>query len=339
MEYKAEKQWNRDKKLDIGNIAVLVKANEISEKGAFVRQKVRFDTPFGSGECENPVEANRYRLIWTPGCPWSHRQMITIRLLGLDKVISVGKVAVNKSQNGWVFELNIDGRDPVLGAQCLPEIYVRSNPQYSGRATVPALIDVTTGTVANNDFHNLSNYFQTVWKPFHKKNAPDLYPEELRKEIDAMNTILYDEINNGVYKTGFSQNQRAYSLNYKLVYNRLDWLEERLKYNRFLFGDRLTDSDIRLYTTLVRFDIAYFYSFYLNGKRIRDYDNLWNYMKELYSIRAFRETTDFDTIKQGYMLRVPEENPYNILPLGPDLSVWYEPNDRSKKFGELDFIY
>ena len=116
-------------------------------------------------------------------------------------------------------------------------------------------------------------------------------------------------------------------------------LEEHLSKNRFLFGDRITDSDIRLYTTLARFDIAYVYNFYLNGKRIRDHHNLWNYMKELFSIRAFRETTDFDTIKQGYMLRVPEENPYGILPLGPDLSVWYEPNDRSSIFGELDHDY
>ena len=200
---------------------------------------------------------------------------------------------------------------------------------------MPCLVDTKTGRVANNDYHNLTNYFQTVWKPFHREGAPDLYPEDLREDIDAMNVVLYNEINNGVYKTGFSETQESYEENYRLVYDRLDWLEERLAVNRFLFGDRLTDSDIRLYVTLARFDIAYFYNFYLNGKRIRDYHNLWNYAKELFTFRAFRESTDFDTIKRGYLLRVPEENPYNILPLGPDNSVWYQPNDRSERFGEL----
>ena len=336
MALKAEETWIRDKKLDIGNISVLVKAHEITATGAFERQKVRFDTPFGAeSEGLNPVEADRYRLIWSPGCPWSTRQMITIKLLGLDRVISIGKVAPNKSQNGWVFELNIDGVDPVLGVKCLPEVYLKSDPDYTGRATVPCLVDTKTGLVANNDYHNLTNYFQTVWKPFHREGAPDLYPEDLREDIDAMNIVLYNDINNGVYKTGFSETQEKYEENFRLVYDRLDWLEERLAVNRFLFGDRLTDSDIRLYVTLARFDIAYFYNFYLNGKRIRDYHNLWNYAKELFSFRAFRESTDFDTIKRGYLLRVPEENPYNILPLGPDNSVWYQPNDRSEKFGKL----
>ncbi|MBQ4310679.1 MAG: glutathione S-transferase C-terminal domain-containing protein [Oscillospiraceae bacterium] len=338
MNYRSEEQWERGEKIDIGNIAVTVNKNEISH-GSFVRQRPRFDTPFGTGENENPVEAHRYRLIWTPGCPWSHRQMITIRLLGLEKVISIGKVAVNKSKNGWVFELNADGKDPVLKVSCLPELYLRSDPSYGGRATVPVLVDLKTGKIANNDFHHLSNYFQTAWKPLHKKNAPDLYPEELRSEIDELNAVIYNDINNGVYRAGFSQNQRAYEMSYRTVFRRLGMLEEHLSKNRFLFGDRITDSDIRLYTTLARFDIAYVYNFYLNGKRIRDHHNLWNYMKELFSIRAFRETTDFDTIKQGYMLRVPEENPYGILPLGPDLSVWYEPNDRSSIFGELDHDY
>lgn len=318
-----------------GNVASSELKREIADNGAFVRQKNRFDTPFGNKEGQLPVEKGRYRLIWTPLCPWATRQVIAFGLLGItEDVISVGKVAPVRTDKGWEFSLDEGGVDPVLGIRYLPEIYAETDPEYQGRATVPTIVDLKTRKVVNNDYHKLTNYWETVWKPFWKEGAPDLYPKELRTGIDALNEILFNEINNGVYKAGFARSQEHYELNYNLVFDRLDWLEEHLKDNRFLFGDRLTDSDIRLYVTLARFDTAYYFGFRLNKKRIRDYENLWNYAKELYSIPAFKNATDFDAIKRGYLLGA-EENPNNILPLGPDNSVWEEPNNRAEKFGKL----
>lgn len=315
-----------------GNISISESVNEISDTGAFVRQKNRFDTPFGNKPGELPVEAGRYRLVWTPLCPWATRQIIAFKLLGLEGVISVGKVAPVRTDKGWEFSLDEGGVDPVLGIRYLPEIYAETDPTYTGRATVPTVVDVKQRKVVNNDYHHLTNYWETVWKPFHKKDAPDLYPENLRKDIDEMNDILFNEVNNGVYKTGFAVSQDEYEKNFDILYKRLDWLEERLSHSRYLFGDKITDSDIRLYVTLARFDVAYVFSHKTNWKRIRDYHNLWNYAKDLYTIPAFKEATDFDAIKRGYLTGDTKENPFGILPLGPDISVWNEPNDRAALF-------
>lgn len=323
--------------MSFGKVATSEDKNEIQKNGAFVRQQNRFDTPFGEKDGQLPVEANRYRLIWTPLCPWATRQVIALKLLGLEDVISIGTVNPCRTEKGWEFSLDEGGVDPVLGIRYLPEIYASTDPEYTGRATVPTVVDVKTKRVVNNDYHHLTNYWEVEWKKFHKKGAPDLYPEKLRDEIDALNEIIFNEINNGVYKAGFAKSQEQYELNYHLVFDRLDLLEEHLSKNRFLFGDYITDSDIRLYVTLARFDTAYYFGFRTNKKRIRDYDNLWNYAKELYSIPEFKEATDFDAIKRGYLLG--PENPYNILPLGPDNSVWDEPNNRSEKFGPIKFDY
>ncbi len=331
---------HRNKQADekSGKVATSELANEIKNNGAFVRQKNRFDTPFGDGEGELPVEKGRYRLIWTPLCPWATRQKIVLGLLGIgEDVISVGTVNPVRSKKGWEFSLDEGGVDPVLKIQYLPEVYASTDPEYTGRATVPTIVDVKTGKVVNNDYHRLTNYWETVWKPYWKEGAPDLYPKDLRTGIDALNEILFNEINNGVYKAGFAANQKQYELNYNLVFDRLDWFEEHLAENRFLFGDRLTDSDVRFYVTLARFDTAYYFGFRLNKKRLRDYDNLWNYAKELYSIPAFKEATDFDAIKRGYLLN-PYENPNQILPDGPDNSVWLEKNNRAEKFGPLKYL-
>ena len=154
--------------------------------------------------------------------------------------------------------------DPVLGIHYISEAYLAANPDYTGRFTVPALVDIPSGKVVNNDYFNLTLYFETAWKPYHKEGAPDLYPEDLREEIDKLNDIIFREVNNGVYKAGFARKQKAYDRAYNMVFNRLDWLEERLANQRYLFGDRLTESDVRLYVTLVRFDCAYYPVFRLN---------------------------------------------------------------------------
>jgi putative glutathione S-transferase len=316
-----------NKDTGFGKITSTESKNEIGTDGSFVRQKNRFITPFGEGPDELPVEADRYRLIWTPLCPWATRQVIALKLLGLDKVISIGTTGPKRTEKGWEFSLDKDGTDPILGIRYLPEIYAKTDPEYTGRATVPAVIDIKKNIVVNNDYHNLTNYFEIQWRRFHKKDAPDLYPEELKSEIDKLNEIIFDEVNNGVYKCAFSITQEAYEKHFDILFDRLDWLENYLSNRRFLFGDYVTDADIRLYVTLARFDVAYYYTHKTNRNRLIDFHNLWNYTKDLYQIPEFREATDFEAIKTGYYNL---NSPYGIIPKGPDESIWNESNDRAR---------
>lgn len=318
--------------MTIGKIVTSEVAHEINTNGAFVRQKNRFTTPFGSNPEELPVEKNRYRLLWAAICPWAHRSVIAIKLLGLDNIISIGKASPIRTDKGWEFSLDPNGVDPTLGIRYLPEIYAQTDPQYDGRATVPTVVDTITKKVVNNDYFNLTYYWEEQFKPFHKEGAPDLFPTHLQTEIRSFNQVLFDELNNGVYKAGFAQSQEAYEHAYHLVFKQLDQLETRLSQSRYLFGDQITDADIRLYVTLVRFDAAYYSVFKTNRNRITDFPNLWAYARDLYQIPAFGETTDFDAIKKGYWLGNNAKNPYNILPLGPDLSIWHSPHNRDKQF-------
>lgn len=301
---------------------------EIGDNGAFVRQKNLFIKPFGPGKDELPVEAGRYRLLWAPICPWAHRAVIARRLLGLEDVISLGTANPVRSDNGWEFSLDEGGVDPVLGIRYLPEIYAKTDPDFTGRATVPTVVDVKLGIVANNDYFRLTNYLETVWQPFHKAGAPELYPENLRSEIDALNDVLFNDINNGVYKAGFARSQAAYEAAYDVLFKRLDELEVRLSRQRYLFGDRITDSDIRLYVTLARFDIAYYFVFRTNRNRLIDFPNLWGYARDLYQTPGFGDTTDFESIKKGYH-SIPD-SPYQILAKGPDLSGWNTSHGRER---------
>lgn len=273
---------------------------EVDSEGNFNRQKNQFETPFGEGEGKLPVEPGRYRLLWAPVCPWAHRSVIVRRLLGLEDVISLGT----------------------------------ADPDYTGRFTVPALVDIPSGKVVNNDYFNLTLYFETAWKPYHKEGAPDLYPEDLREEIDKLNDIIFREVNNGVYKAGFARKQKAYDRAYNMVFNRLDWLEERLANQRYLFGDRLTESDVRLYVTLVRFDCAYYPVFRLNKKLLRDYPNLWAYARDLYQTPGFGDTTNFAAIKKHYHIDCCPSNEFAIVPNGPDESLWLTPHGREKLSGK-----
>lgn len=309
-------------------IATSEDIHEISEAGAFVRQNNYFTTPFGDGENDLPIEANRYRLLWAPICPWAHRQIIAIHLLGLQDVISIGTANPVRTDKGWEFSLDAGGVDPVLGIRYLPEIYEKTEPNYTGRATVPTVVDVKTGKVVNNDYFKLTNYWELAWKKFQKKDAPDLYPVELRGEIDKLNDIIFNDVNNGVYKAGFAQSQTAYEKAYDALFARLDQLEQRLSKQRYLFGNQITDSDIRLYVTLARFDIAYYMVFRTNRNRLLDFPNLWGYARDLYQTPGFGDTTDFVAIKRGYHLGNHAENPYQILAKGPDLSIWSQPHHR-----------
>ncbi|MCT2537690.1 glutathione S-transferase C-terminal domain-containing protein [Aquibacillus koreensis] len=312
------------------------KPAEISKDGSFKRQVNRFTTPFGEKADEWPVEANRYRLIWSAACPWAHRSVIVRKVLGLDQVISLGAVSPMRPQIGrvdWAFSLDAEEKDPVLGIQYVSDIYKKTDPNYDGRPTVPVMVDVEKQQAVNNDYFTLTNSFETVWAPFHKKNAPDLYPEHLRKEIDALSETIFHDVNNGVYKCGFAASQEAYEEAYDQLFARLDELEERLSTKRFLFGDYITDTDVRFYTTLVRFDIAYYNAFNTNKKLIREYPNLWGYARDLYQTPGFGETTDFDAIKRHYHLSItinPDKSDTPILPKGPELSVWESSHDRER---------
>ncbi|GAF39773.1 glutathione transferase [Agrilactobacillus composti DSM 18527 = JCM 14202] len=316
-------------------------AKEIAKNGHFSRQHNLFTTPFGSKPGELPVEAGKYRLIWSAACPWATRSAIVLDLLGLTDAISIGKVAplrpVEKNVD-WDFTLDPNNVDPVLGIHYLSEAYLKADPNYDLRPTVPAVIDIASGKVVNNDYFKLTNYFEVQWRDFQKADAPDIYPEDLRSDIDALNQIIFTDVNNGVYKAGFAQSQAAYEKAYDQLFYRLDWLEDRLATRRFLFGNILTDSDVRLYTTLARFDAAYYDKFRCNKKRLRDYDHLWNYAKDLYSIPAFKKNTEFEAIKIHYHVSghlSGTSATFAPVPKGPDASVWDTPNGRSK-FGAIE---
>lgn len=311
-------------------------AHEITADGHFERQANHFTGKFGSGEDEFPVVAGRYRLIWSQTCPWSQRAVIVRSLLGLEDAISLGEVGPVRTDQGWTFAKSLTGNDPVLGVSHLATLYSRTDPTYDGRATVPAVIDVTNGQVVNNDYFTLTNQLEVAFKPLQKADAPDLYPEALRDDIDTLNDIIFHEVNNGVYKAGFATSQAAYEEAYDGVFKRLDWLEKRLAHQRYLFGDKITDTDVRLYVTLARFDAAYYPVFHVNRNLLRDFPNLWGYARDLYQQPAFKNSTNFTGIKQGYQIvgdadngRKADANPFNLLAKGPDEKYWNEPVDRT----------
>lgn len=317
---------------------------EVGASGRFERQGNYFTTPFSAAEDAEaqgllPVATGRYRLIWAPVCPWATRSMIVRQLLGLDRIdpetgkeiLSVGKVDPVRPDvpwSDWAFTLDPGDIDPVLHTHLLSEVYYHSDRDYTGRPTVPCVVDLTTGRIVNNDYHNLTLYYETQWRRYHKADAPDLYPEPLRKDIDELNDYIFHNVNNGVYKAGFAQSQEAYSDAFRLVFAAYDRLEERLSSRRFLFGDYITESDVRLYVTLARFDIAYHNGFRVNYRMLRDYPNLWAYARDLYAEPAFADNTDLDGIKRHYHLCCLATNPNSILPVGPDASVWNEPAGR-----------
>ncbi|MDR0943950.1 MAG: glutathione S-transferase C-terminal domain-containing protein [Ruminococcus sp.] len=290
--------------------------SEIGENGAFIRQKNRFTSPFGSGEGELPVQSGRYQIIASYACPWAHRQLIARKLLGLEEHISVqivDPVRPESEFSDWKF-IDSDTR--------LSEIYLKSDPEYKGRFTVPSVLDLTTGKIVNNDYFNLTYYWEREWKALHKDGVPDLLPDDLQEDIVSLNDIIFNDINNGVYKAGFSNSQEEYEKAYDALFARLDEFEKRLEGQKFLFGDRLTDSDIRLYVSLARFDAAYYSVFRCNRNRLIDFKNLWNYAKRLYAIPAFNETTNFEHIKKHYCICCDPGNTHSLVPKGPDLSVW-----------------
>jgi len=312
--------------------------SETDSRGSFHRQPNRFTEGFGDGK--NPVEKDRYILFWAKGCHWSNRASIVRELLGLEDAIKAEIVDRDYTRDtggrdpGWEFVNSPGHINPETGAQFLSELYYAADDLYTGRPTVPALVDYKTGKVVNNDYHRLTNYFEVDFKPFQKENAPDLYPEELRDEIDKLNWWLFENVNNAVYRAMFAQSLEAFSEAYEVFFAGLDALEKRLENSRFLFGDYVTDSDIRLYVTLARFDVRYSRFIGPCKRRLSDYKNLWGYARDLYQIPAFSHNTYFRDFAAAKRKKDIEEDYFGstfydlVIPQTDYDTIWKEPHGR-----------
>jgi putative glutathione S-transferase len=275
-----------------------------------------------------PVEAGRYRLVAARACPWANRTTIVRRLLGLESVISLGLPGPTHDKNSWTFDLDEGGVDPVLGIERLQQAYFARFPDYPRGITVPALVDVASGKVVTNNYPQITLDFESEWVEFHREGAPDLYPEALRSEIDEVAELIFHDVNNGVYKCGFAGSQKSYNRAYDALFARLDWLEERLTTQRYLVGDTITEADVRLFTTLARFDAVYHGHFKCNRNKLSEMPVLWAYARDLFQTPGFGDTIDFDQIKAHYYITHVDINPTGIVPKGPDASVWLEPHGR-----------
>jgi putative glutathione S-transferase len=304
---------------------------ETSATGEFVRQRYAFQHRFSAdGSTGYPAEAGRYHLYVSLACPWAHRSIIVRKLLGLEDVISMSVVDPVRDERGWAFrEGPGHGRDPICDFQFLSEAYLRTDPAYTGRYTVPCIWDRVTGRLVTNNYPDITIDFETQFTAFHRRGAPDLYPEHLRAEIDAVNDVVYRDVNNGVYRAGFAASQAAYDRAVHALFDRLDWLDARLATQRYLVGGQLTEADIRLFTTLVRFDAVYVGHFKCNIRRLVDYPSLWPYARDLYQTPGFGETVDFDHIKRHYYMTHEQLNPSRIVPAGP-LVAWHAPHHRDR---------
>jgi putative glutathione S-transferase len=278
-------------------------AREIAGDGRFVRQPNRFTDRLG------PPEPGRYRLYASYACPWAQRVLIVRELLGLEDLLDVTIVDPIRDEKGW----------RVPGGEYLSELYLATDPEYAGRYTVPCVWDTVDKRIVTNDFPQITLDLEMSWS-----TSPDLYPPHLRADIDAMNDRLYHGLNNAVYEAGFARDQGAYEEAVSRVFATLDFLESRLAGSAYLF-DTLTESDVRLYTTLARFDAVYYGHFKCSIRRLTDYPALWAYARRLYAIPAFAETTNFDHIKRHYYVTQTNINPSQIVPVGPLLD-WSEPD-------------
>jgi glutathionyl-hydroquinone reductase len=293
-------------------------------KGRFERSQSQFRnwiTPDGSagpsGKDGFKAEAGRYHLYVSYACPWAQRTLIFRKLKGLDELISVSVVDYLMLENGWEFKTR-DGAtgDDLFGFDYLYQVYLKADPAYSGRVTVPVLWDKQRNTIVSNESAEIIRMMNSAFDGLTGSDL-DLYPEELRQEIDALNATIYDRVNNGVYKAGFATSQEAYEEAVIALFETLDTLDARLETNRYLFGDRLTEADWRLFTTLLRFDPVYVGHFKCNIRRIVDYPNLSGYLRDLYQQEGVAETCNLLHIKNHYYQSHKTINPTGIVAYGP----------------------
>ncbi|ODR81184.1 glutathione-dependent reductase [Haladaptatus sp. W1] len=292
-----------------------------NEEGEFERQTTSFrewveDDP----ESEFPAESGRYHLYISYACPWAHRTLLVRSLKGLEDHISVSVVDPHRQNDGWEFSPDRPGctADNANGAEYLREVYVKADPEFTGRVTVPVLWDEERETVVNNESAEIMRMFDTAFDDIADRDVT-LYPETYREEVDETIEAIYDPINNGVYRAGFAETQTAYEAAVSDLFDALDRWEEVLADRRYLCGPELTEADLCLFTTLVRFDAVYATHFKCNVHRITDYPNLWNYLKELAQLPDVAETVRMDHIKEHYYRSHADINPTGIVPVGPDL--------------------
>ena len=285
------------------------------------------------GEEGYPVEAGRYRLVAARACPWANRAIIVRRLLGLEDAISLGMPGPVHDSLSWTFDLDPDGVDPVLGIHHLRDAYLRREADYPRGITVPAMVEIASGAVATNDFAQITLDLSTQWTAFHRDGAPDLLPAEHREEMEAVMRRIYTEVNNGVYRCGFAGSQEAYDDAYARLWTAMDWLEERLSTRRYLVGETITEADVRLFTTLVRFDPVYHGHFKANRNLLSAMPALWGYARDLFQTPGFGDTVDFAQIKEHYYAVHRDINPSGIVPLGPSLEGWLTPHGRESLGG------
>src|SRR5215471_6391339 len=296
-------------------------------KGAFIRQESQFRNwitddgrPGPTGQGGFPAEAGRYHLYVSLNCPWASRTLLARKLKGLDNVISVAVVEPTLTDQGWRFgDYPGANRDTLNGATYLHELYTRAAPVYSGRATVPVLWDKLRRTIVNNESADIIRMLNGSFGELGTSDI-DLYPSDLRPEIDFLNEPIYHKLNNGVYRAGFATTQQAYEEAFWDVFEMLDALEQRLEGQSFLFADRLTETDIRLFVTLVRFDAAYHGLFKCNLRRLIDYADLTAYLQRVMAIPGARETVNLAHIKHGYY-SIKALNPTGIVPIGPEQPI------------------
>jgi putative glutathione S-transferase len=280
------------------------------------------------GEEGYPVEAGRYRLIVARACPWANRTIIVRRLLGLEDALSIGFCGPTHDERSWTFDLDPGAADPVLKIPRLQDAYFARIPHYPKGITVPAIVDVATGQVVTNDYAQMTLDMSTEWSRFHREGATQLYPTPLRDEIDDVAQRIYTDVNNGVYRCGFAGSQEAYDESYDRLFTTLDWLSARLVDRRYLVGETITEADIRLFTTLARFDAVYHGHFKCNRSTLTEMPVLWAYARDLFQTPGFGDTVDFVQIKQHYYLVHTGINPTQIVPKGPELANWLTTHGR-----------
>lgn len=293
---------------------------ETDESGAFVRQQSRFrEFVTADGSSGFKAEPGRYHLYVSYACPWASRSIIYRQLKGLEDVISMTVVDPVRDDRGWRFF--DDEPDPVNGFEFVGEAYLKTDPDFEDRVTVPLLWDKVQNRAVNNESAEIIRMLNSEFNEFAGNPELDLYPEALRPEIDRLNQRIYDSINNGVYRCGFATKQESYEDAFVELFEALDWVNDILAGKRYLTGDQITEADWRLFVTLVRFDAVYVGHFKCNQRRIADYDNLSGYLRDLYQQPGIAETVDLDHIKRHYYVTHPSINPTRIVPVGPMLDL------------------
>jgi len=290
-----------------------------NEEGRFVRSTTSFrDWVMADGSSVFPAEAGRYHLYISWACPWAHRTAMMLTLKGLDGAISLSSVDPFMGDDGWMF--SDDYPDSLNGAKYLREIYTAAAPDYTGRVTTPVLWDKERNVIVNNESRDLIRILDTEFQQLSTTNL-DLYPPDLRDEIETTIDAIYEPVNNGVYKSGFASKQEVYEEAVTELFEALDHWDDVLGHRRYLCGDRLTEADICLFTTLIRFDVVYHGHFKCNVRRIVDYPNLSGYLRDIYQIPGIAETVYLDDIKRHYYTSHESVNPTRIVPVGPDIDL------------------